>query len=130
MLLREHRGPIAADFQRHYGLPLHLMPWGMPLRDVAALAANLPTDSATARAMDPDHLWTLEAHLLATIADGIGWLAWSKSKGAEDNPSRPPAQIPRPGVDPDAGKEVKTFGSAPVPLADLDAFFATQPEEA
>lgn len=96
--------------------------WGIPLVEVAAMAAHLPSDSAAMRSVDPDHSWTLQAHLLALVADNTTRLLWTKTKAAQDHPSRWPDQIRRPGVDPDEGKEVRTFGSGPVPLDELDAF--------
>lgn len=52
MLCVEHRGPLAADFRRYYGLSLAgLRDSGIPLSEAADLAAYLPDDSQTAKAM-------------------------------------------------------------------------------
>lgn len=96
--------------------------WGIPLCDVAAMAVNLPPESATMRAVNPDHHWTLDAHLLARVVDNTTALVWMKTKDAQDHPNNWPEPIRRPGVDPDEGKEIKHYGADPVPLAELDEF--------
>lgn len=72
--------------------------------DVAAMAAHLPADSATARAIrppEPDDVWTLENQLLAAVADLTGGLlAISKAQFAGKRRVDMPDPIPRPGVTP------------------------------
>lgn len=48
--------------------------------------------------------------LLATVADALNWLVWSKTKDGQKN-TRAPKQIPRPGID-DGATSKKTRGIA------------------
>ena len=74
----------------------------MRLRDVPAtigwdglalFVRHLPHDSALARELDPQMLWSMEAHMLATISDQISLLMYGLggAKGAKPRP------IDRPG---------------------------------
>lgn len=54
--------------------------------------------------------------LLATVADGIHWLQWSKTKDGQKNRNRP-KPIQRPGVEHDEG--VKQVKGTPEPVADI-----------
>lgn len=68
-------------------------------RDLYVIVTHLPASSATHRSVlgDEETEWTLTNHLLAGIAEGIGWLKWAKTKDGERNRNQP-KQIPRPGV--------------------------------
>lgn len=58
LLLRRQRGALIADFVRFYGAsPWSLWSAGMSLFDIADCAENLPAESATARALDPEYEW-------------------------------------------------------------------------
>lgn len=60
------------------------------------------------RQANPDEwMWTLEAHLAATVADSLRWLQWSKSKDGQRN-RNVPKLITRPGVRDDT----KRYGKA------------------
>lgn len=96
MLLREHRGPLSADFRRYYGCNLADVLAGdvAPLSDVAAWAANLPPDSACARAMDPwDGQRTNEVELLRLIEFTLRVVNHNVRK---DRFAQPPEPIPLP----------------------------------
>lgn len=55
-------------------------------------------DSHLYRSMHPDEAgWTLTNHLLATIADVLRWLQWSKTKDGRKNRGAP-EPIERPGI--------------------------------
>lgn len=76
------------------------------------MAAHLPPESATARAIrppEPDDLWDLDAHLLAIIADRLGVLqAISTATYSGQRKVKFPKSIPRPGLVGD--DDSKTFG--------------------
>ncbi len=86
-LLREHRGPLAADLHRYHGLVLsRLGEYGIPLRDLAAFVANFPLNSACARAVHPNrdaHSYDLVLHnlgLLRSVEHSLRWLVWAKTE--------------------------------------------------
>lgn len=68
-LLAEYREQLSADFRRlyHCNLTDCLAGEVAPLWEVAAWAAHLPPDSATARAVDPAHAHTYDLELLRRI---------------------------------------------------------------
>ncbi|MBF6296287.1 hypothetical protein IU459_01865 [Nocardia amamiensis] len=67
-------------------------------RDLKAIVRLAPVDSALSRAMRPDdYRWQLNEHLLASMADSLRWLVWSKTTAAQQNRDRP-EPIPRPGL--------------------------------
>lgn len=81
VLLREHPGPLAADFHRYYGRSISAMTsWGIPLREVAAMASHLPPDSAIRRAMDEHWQRTPQIDLLREIEHDLRILAWQQTK--------------------------------------------------
>ena len=94
---------LRADFQRFYGLNLGDMGCAFTVRHAADLAACLPPDGAVAKAINPDWRWGLQEHLLATIADTLRWLQWSKTADGAKNRKRP-KPIPLPGVDQGKGR--------------------------
>lgn len=123
-LLQEHRGQLAADFPRFYGIPISRIREEVTLWEFAAMAVNLPRESATWRAINGADVfeWDLSAQLLAEIANAVKWLQWSKTEDAEKRRlgTRPDLILP-PWVQ-DPTKEVTVFGSDPVPLDELDDF--------
>ena len=68
------------------------------------MAANLPPDSAVARACDPDWQWGLPEQLMALVADLLAIANWQRGAGKRSDFPRP---ISRPGVEPD---ETETIG--------------------
>lgn len=65
------------------------------------LIAGLPTDAALFRSMDEMGGWTVSDHLLATIADRLGVVAYNALVGSHADPkklrrAKPPEPIPRP----------------------------------
>ena len=118
--IEEHRDAVAGDLIR-FGLRLRDFPsprltWG----DMAVIIRQAPQDSAIARSVEPEaSTWGLSEQLLALIGDYLAWQVWAQSKDGEKGRNRP-KPIPRPGVEPD--EDVRTFGSDPVALDELDAF--------
>ena len=112
---------MAADFHRYYGTGLEAMfAAGCTAREVAACARWLPAEAAVWRAMrpaEPDDDWTLEAQLLALIADRLGVLIYVEAKRAGGKPQKP-KQIPRPGLKPD--QDITQMGADPLPLEEMD----------
>lgn len=90
-LLREHRGPLAADFRRFYGLSLaNIRHEGIPLTEVADLAANvLLYEGAVYRTVN-EHWWrTAELDLLREIEHGGRVLAWQQTKDGSKGRNAP-----------------------------------------
>lgn len=57
----------------------------------------LPESSAYWRTREPERSrWGFAEYLLASIADSLGWLVWSKTKDGSKGRNRP-KPIPRPG---------------------------------
>lgn len=81
MLLRRHRGPLAADFRRYYQLsPLAaISDWGIPLSELAEYVAHLPPDSATMRTVDKDAWVTPEVQMLREMEHTLRVLKWQRT---------------------------------------------------
>lgn len=63
--------------------------------EVAAWAAHLPPDSATARALNPDWQRTIDVDLLRLVEHGIRVLAWQKTKDGSAGRNAPePIPLP------------------------------------
>ncbi|MFT3877136.1 MAG: hypothetical protein QM708_12045 [Propioniciclava sp.] len=92
----EYRDHLVADFWRYYGRGLDdLLDAGVPLADVAAMAATLPRESATLLAVHPREeieLWDPAAYLLATAVDQLAGGNWQRGggKGARPKPIKRP----------------------------------------
>lgn len=110
--LREHRGPLRADFRREYGIDLDavLSPESsihMPADVLLDLIDGLSPQAAYWRAVAPDRAaWGLSEQLLAELNDRFALFCWGLGgrKGAQPKP------IPRPGVEPD--EEVVVIGAS------------------
>ena len=118
--IEEHREAVAYDLLK-LGLRLRNFPSpSLTYGDMAVIVRQSSQDSAIARSVDPEQsAWTLSDQLLALVGDYLAWIAWSKTADGEKGRNRP-KPIPRPGVEPD--EDVRTFGSDPVALDELDAF--------
>lgn len=129
-LLGLYPDALTADFYHYYGnSPRRLHESGVPLLDIAAMAAHLPPDCATYRAVrppEPDDIWTLEAQLLAAAVDLLGQsVALSSATFSGKKRAVPPDQIPRPGVRPK--REVQSIkGDSFDSIEEFDAWYATQ----
>lgn len=121
-LIHEHQGQLAADFPRFYGIPLSRIREEVTLWEFAAMAANLPRESATWKALHGHERseWDLQAQILAEVANAVRWLQWAETKDGAKNRNRPELILP-PWVE-DPTKETAVFGSDPVPLDELDEF--------
>lgn len=86
---------LRADLQRFYGLDMDEIGHTVRVRRAADLAANLPDDALTWGRIDERATWGTTKHLLATIADNTGFLAWTKTKAAKQGQWR--GAIERPG---------------------------------
>lgn len=79
-----------ADFQRYYSAtPRRLIEDGVPLADVAAMAAHLPRDSATMLAVvprQPAEAWDANTHLLAYLGDLLAGANWQRGGGKGSRP--------------------------------------------
>lgn len=110
--LREHRGPLRADFRREYGIDLDAAlspesPIHMPADVLLDLIDGLSPQAAYWRAVAPDRAtWGLSEQLLAELNDRFALFCWGLGgqKGAQPKP------ISRPGVEPD--EEVVVIGAS------------------
>lgn len=87
----------------------------LPWTALVAMVKFSPPGSALYIATHGDP-WTYTDHLLADLSDFAAWLAWSKSKAAQQNRDQPKPR-PRPGQKRDDGQ---TFGSAETAVATTD----------
>lgn len=75
--MARHREELTADFVRFYGgTPRQLWERGCTVIEVAGMARHLPPESATARALNPHHEWTVQAVLTAQLINEQRRLAW------------------------------------------------------
>jgi len=130
-LLGECPDALAADFYRYYGdSPRRLHARGVPMCDIAAMAAHLPPDSAVARAVrppSPDDVWTLDAQLAAAAVDTLGGLlAVARAQFEGRRRVSFPDPIQRPGIGPRDGVE-RLAGDTFASPAAWDAWYAQQP---
>ncbi|MGG7653499.1 DUF5361 domain-containing protein [Kocuria rosea] len=71
--------------------------------DLRVFVSQIRFDTSSACRRDiegeEESLWGLEAMLLAEAVDALNWLRWAKTDAAKSRGARPPAPIPRPGVE-------------------------------
>ncbi|WNT44408.1 tail assembly chaperone [Microbacterium phage Nicky22] len=88
--------------------------------DLAAFVTHLQRDPSTALAVElHGTTWSIEAQLLATIADTLAVANWQRA-GKKTAPK--PKPIPRPWEKPASS----TFGSDAIPIADFDDWWNSQ----
>lgn len=80
-----------ADLRRYYGIALTDCRARMGVLEFAALALNLPQDSATSRSIDPRWWVTPEVEFLRLAEHRLRYLAWQQS---EDASKKPPRNVP------------------------------------
>lgn len=77
MRLDRCEGALRADLQRYYGINLDdALGGACSIVHLAALANNLPQESASNVALNPDAAWTLEATVLADLRNHLAMLMW------------------------------------------------------
>lgn len=99
---------------------------GWTASEVAACVRWMPDEAAVwraARPAEPDDVWTLEAQLLALIADRLGVLIYVEAKRAGGKPQKPKS-IPRPGLKPD--QDITQMGADPLPLDEMAEWLGWQ----
>ena len=84
--LRDYPSELRADFQQTYGLNLDGMGEEYTFLHAADLAVQLPSNSRTFVAIDPDNLWTLETRLLAIIEFRANVIGYYLRHGKGDKP--------------------------------------------
>lgn len=85
-LLRDHPSELRADFQQTYNLNLDSMGEEYTFLHAADLTTQLPSNSRTFVALNPDNLWTLEAQLLAIIEFRIHVIEYRLRRGKGEKP--------------------------------------------
>lgn len=83
----EFEGPLRASLRSEYGVDLRDP--GMPLLDLADLAANLPPGCALYRATGGDMAWSAETHMLAAVEFRLRVLAWQKTEDGKHGRNKP-----------------------------------------
>lgn len=76
LLLTEQYGPLRADFRRFYQVGLAEVRDRCTLTEFADMAANLPAESTTHRALNPAWRATAEAELLRAIEFRLHVIEW------------------------------------------------------
>ena len=94
-LLGNHPGELRADFQRYYQLNLDGMGEQYTFAHAACLACNLPSDSATLKAMYPRNGWTQTEYLLHAIEYDLRVLSWQLGAGGKGR-NKKPKPLPTP----------------------------------
>lgn len=128
VLLHSYRGPLRADFRREYHLDLDEVVETRSIQPSALLDLidHLSPQASLWRAIrppEPDDVWTLEAHLLALLADRLGQLLWVQQRRSGLKPPRP-KPLERPGVRPEVEKvDADLFDRTD----DFAAWYAAQP---
>lgn len=85
--MAQHRGPLAADFRRFYGLSLAgIRESGLPLHEVADLAAHLPDEGAVARAR---HIVPDALELARRQEHHLRVLRWQPTKAGHEGRDAP-----------------------------------------
>ncbi len=111
-LVDEHQEAIEYDLIA-LGLRLRdLGSAGFTLRDLWVIVQQSPASSALARSSDVDAGWTLEAMLLAEVADVARDDWWATHNGREQDRPKP---IERPGRRPDT----TVYGSGALPIEEM-----------
>ena len=117
----EFPSQLTADFWRYYGAGYRqLLEDGVPAVDVAAMAANLPRESATMRAALPPseaEAWDVSAHLLAMAVDLLAGANWHRT-GRRTGKPKPIKRPKAPTLATDAGHDT---------VDDFRAWYAAQP---
>ena len=111
-ILREHRGPLRADFRREYGIDLDAVlspgsPDHIQPSILLDLIDGLSPQAAYWRAAYPDRAaWGLTEQLLAELVDELRLFQWrlGGGKGARPKP------LPRPGAE--SPEEVTIIGAS------------------
>lgn len=120
-ILKEHRGPLRADFRREYDIDLDAVlapdsPDHIPPAVILDLIDGLSPQAAYWRAIDPNRtMWGLTEHLLAELIDNFRLFAW----GLGNKKGQRPKPIPRPGAE--SGEDVAVIGES-VGFASIDDF--------
>ena len=86
--MRSHAGALTADFRRYYGARVR----DFGALEAADLAANLPRESASMRALDPSAAWGDAEYLLWSIEFSLRVIRYGLA-GCE---GQPPEPLPRP----------------------------------
>lgn len=91
VLLRRHPDELRADFQQHYGLNIDDMGGSYSLQHAATLAAQLPRDSRTLIAENPECEWNLTNTLLGMIEFHAhnGWYVHTEDARSGANAPQP-----------------------------------------
>ena len=117
-LLTEHEEAVEYDL---IGLGLRLEDAGtrrLSWRDLWVIVRQAPRTSALARSIHGQRVaWSQDTYLLADIFDVLQAANWQRGGGKGPKPK----PFPRPSRDDD--KTVTRFGSKPLPIDELDAWF-------
>ncbi|NEW49331.1 DUF5361 domain-containing protein [Nocardia cyriacigeorgica] len=117
-LIEAYRTAVAAHLIEH-GLRLrHLGTDALTWDDLHAIITHVAPGSVLDREFRPtEWSWQLPELLMASMADSLAWLVWSKTKAAARGTGMPD-RIPRPGVKP----RRERIGNQPVSIAAMNRF--------
>lgn len=98
-LMGRYPDELRADLQQYYGICIDDVGTKFSVEHLACLAAQLPLQSRTLSAVDPDNCWDLSAILQACLINQFNDYIWGKATAnAKAAKKRPPEQIPHIGT--------------------------------
>lgn len=125
---KETDGALTADMMERLGVTFAKAPITFGWHAMATWARHLPQDSATWRATHPEHArWSSDlgrAAMLADLFDAIAHVIGAIGAAHGARP-RPPKPYPRPGA-----RQEQRIGSGGIPVAEFDAWYYQDEEEA
>ena len=96
-MLLDHAAEATADFQQFYGLDLGELIDSGEWRRADVLAAGLPRESRTLRAIDPRLAWGDSEYLLAAVADNLSFMRYESAVSSGAKRATKPKPLKRPG---------------------------------
>lgn len=88
-MLAEHPCELYADFRQYYGADLDELRGEIGEIRTADLAAQLPSDSRTFRAINPELEWTARDYMLWSIEYSLRILRWQPTKDGRAGRNQP-----------------------------------------
>lgn len=87
----ENTADVVADFRQFYGMDVPCDPWADmgDLPRFAMLWSRLPSESRTARRLNPSLGWDDQTQMLQRIEYWLHWIQWSRTEDARHKRNRP-----------------------------------------
>ena len=88
-LQSKHSSELSADFQQYYGLDIGGIGDDFGYLHAADLAAQLPRESRSFRAINPELEWTTTEYMLWSIEYSLRVLRWQNTEDGHKNRNKP-----------------------------------------